>query len=385
MTGRATGPLTGPSSDRRTTGRVTGSPTEPPTDRPIAVTMGDPHGIGPEITVKACADPRLQALTHPAPSPALSPSPPVSPSAAFAPLLVIGDPGALRRACRTTGVPLHVRSVQAAAGAGRTPGVLDVLPVGPALPEDLALGTVAATAGAASFAYVRKGIELALAGEVRALTTAPVNKEALRLAGIPHPGHTEILAEFSGTERYAMMMANDELRVVLVTVHQSLRDAVDALTVARELDVIRLAHRALRRTGGTAPPRIAVAGLNPHAGENGLFGREDLDVIAPAVRAARAEGIDASGPWPADTVFMRARAGEFDAVVAQYHDQGLIPVKYLGLEHGVNITLGLPFVRTSVDHGTAFDLAGTGTADHTSLLTALRHAAELTACVTPPS
>jgi 4-hydroxythreonine-4-phosphate dehydrogenase len=173
-----------------------------------------------------------------------------------------------------------------------------------------------------------------------------------------------------------MMMANDELRTVLVTVHQSLRTAIDALTVDRELDTVRLTHRALRGTS-TRRPRIAVAALNPHAGENGLFGREDLDVIAPAVRAARAEGIDASGPWPADTVFMRARAGEFDAVVAQYHDQGLIPVKYLGLERGVNITLGLPFVRTSVDHGTAFDLAGTGTADHTSLLTALHHAAEL--------
>ncbi|MEV5974528.1 4-hydroxythreonine-4-phosphate dehydrogenase PdxA [Streptomyces sp. NPDC051921] len=323
--------------------------------------MGDPHGIGPEITVKAFADPRRPAS---------------------APVLVIGDPGVLAGACRATGTRLHVRTVESPAGAGRTPGVLDVLAAGPALPADLALGTVAAVAGAASYAYVRRGVDLALAGDVRAIVTAPINKEALRLAGLPHPGHTEILAELSGTGRYAMMMANDELRVVLVTVHQSLRTALDALTVERELDVIRLTHEALRAAGGEGagrPPRIAVAGLNPHAGENGLFGREDLDVIAPAVRAARAEGIDASGPWPADTVFMRARAGEFDAVVAQYHDQGLIPVKYLGLEHGVNITLGLPFVRTSVDHGTAFDLAGTGTADHTSLLTALRHADELAA------
>ncbi|MFG3348512.1 4-hydroxythreonine-4-phosphate dehydrogenase PdxA [Streptomyces sp. NPDC048018] len=325
--------------------------------RPLALTMGDPHGIGPEITVKACADPRRPA---------------------GAPLVVIGDPGALARACRTSGTRLQVRTVPTPAGAGGTPGVIDVLPEGPALPADLALGTVAAEAGAASYAYVRRGVELALAGDVRAIVTAPIHKEALRLAGLPFPGHTEILAELSGTERYAMMMANDELRIVLVTVHQSLRTAIDALTVARVLDTVRLTHEALRTAGAAGrPPRIAVAGLNPHAGENGLFGREDLDVIAPAVRAARAEGIDASGPWPADTVFMRARAGEFDAVVAQYHDQGLIPVKYLGLEHGVNITLGLPFVRTSVDHGTAFDLAGTGTADHTSLLTALRRAAEL--------
>ncbi|MFJ9828594.1 4-hydroxythreonine-4-phosphate dehydrogenase PdxA [Streptomyces sp. NPDC101160] len=334
--------------------------------RPLAVTMGDPHGIGPEITVRA-----VHAWADPS-----------RPAAASAPVLVVGDPGALARACRTTGTGLRVRTVDTPAGAGRTPGVLDVLPAGPALPAELALGTVAAAAGAASYAYVRKGVELALAGHVRALVTAPVNKEALRLAGVPHPGHTEILAELTGTERYAMMMANDELRVVLVTVHQSLRTALDALTVERELDTIRLTHETLGGAGGvrggSTGPRIAVAGLNPHAGENGLFGREDLDVIAPAVRAARAEGIDASGPWPADTVFMRARAGEFDAVVAQYHDQGLIPVKYLGLEHGVNITLGLPFVRTSVDHGTAFDLAGTGTADPTSLLTALRHAAQLT-------
>ncbi|MEV5612523.1 4-hydroxythreonine-4-phosphate dehydrogenase PdxA [Streptomyces sp. NPDC052225] len=308
--------------------------------KPLALTMGDPAGIGPEIVVKACADP-----------------------ARTVPVVVIGDPAALARAAATTGV--------------RLPEDVDVIPE-TCLEPPLPWGELDARAGAASYAYIRRGVELALAGEVRALVTAPVNKEALRLAGIGHPGHTEILAELSGTTDYAMMMANDELRVVLVTVHQSLRSALDAITTERVLDVVRLTHRTLCRTG-TAAPRVAVAGLNPHAGENGLFGREDLDVIAPAVRAARAEGIDASGPWPADTVFMRARAGEFDAVVAQYHDQGLIPVKYLGLERGVNITVGLPFVRTSVDHGTAFDLAGRGVADHTSLLTALRHADALTA------
>ncbi|MET9622083.1 4-hydroxythreonine-4-phosphate dehydrogenase PdxA [Streptomyces sp. NPDC006464] len=326
---------------------------------PLALTMGDPNGIGPEITVKACADPRRRP-----------------------PVVVIGDPDALDRAARTTGVRLTVRPVDTVAAAVHRPGVLDVLAEG-VLPPDLRSGTVDARAGAASFHYVRRGIELALRGEVRGITTAPINKEALRRAGLPYPGHTEILAELSGTGDYAMMMANGELRVVLVTVHQSLRTALDALTTARELDIVRLTHRTLRR-GGIARPRIAVAALNPHAGENGLFGREDLDIIAPAVRAARSEGIDASGPWPADTVFMRARAGEFDAVVAQYHDQGLIPVKYLGLEHGVNITIGLPFVRTSVDHGTAFDIASTGTADHTSLLTALHQADDLAAGATVP-
>ncbi|MEU9998709.1 4-hydroxythreonine-4-phosphate dehydrogenase PdxA [Streptomyces sp. NPDC050848] len=329
---------------------------------PIALTMGDPNGIGPEITVKAYADPRRRP-----------------------PIVVIGDPATLTRACRITGTELTVRPIASVADAAHDPRALDVL-AEDTLPGDLELGTVDARAGAASFRYVRRGIELALRGEVRALTTAPINKEALGLAGLPYPGHTEILAELSGTSDYAMMMANDELRVVLVTVHQSLRTAIDSLTVARELEIIRLTDRTLRAGRATGPsgarPRIAVAALNPHAGENGLFGREDLDIIEPAVQAARREGIDASGPWPADTVFMRARAGEFDAVVAQYHDQGLIPVKYLGLEHGVNITIGLPFVRTSVDHGTAFDLAGQGTADHTSLLTAL-HQADALAAQTP--
>ncbi|WP_218009696.1 4-hydroxythreonine-4-phosphate dehydrogenase PdxA [Actinomadura kijaniata] len=321
--------------------------------KPIAITMGDPCGIGPEIVVRACADPRLTL-----------------------PVVVIGDVGVLRRADRVTGAGLEFRPVASAGRAAYTPGTVDVLPESD-LPADLPWGVLDARAGAASFRYVRRGIELALAGEVRALVTAPINKEALRLGGVPYPGHTEILADLSGTGDYAMMMANEQLRVVLVTVHLSLRDAIGSLDVDRELAIIRLADRTLRR-GGLASPRLAVAGLNPHAGENGLFGDEDLRIIAPAVRAARAEGIDASGPWPADTVFMRARAGEFDAVVAQYHDQGLIPVKYLGLEDGVNITIGLPFVRTSVDHGTAFDIAGTGAADHAALLTALRHAADLT-------
>lgn len=318
--------------------------------KPIALTMGDPCGIGPEIVLKACADPTRTAV----------------------PVVVIGDPGVLAHAERVVRSGLAVRPIATLDEAAYAPGAVDVLVEGE-LPADLPWGVVDARAGDASYRYVRRAVELALSGAVRAMATAPINKEALRLAGIPHPGHTEILAELSGTADYAMMMATDELRVVLVTVHQSLRSAIESLTPDRELDIIRLTDRTLRR-GGLPAPRIAVAGLNPHAGENGLFGREDLDVIAPAVAAARAEGIHADGPLPADTVFLRARTGEFDAVVAQYHDQGLIPVKYLGLQHGVNITIGLPFVRTSVDHGTAFDLAGTGTADHAALLTALRHA-----------
>jgi 4-hydroxythreonine-4-phosphate dehydrogenase len=319
---------------------------------PIAVTMGDPTGIGPEITAKLFADPCRDV-----------------------PAVVVGDPRILSRACEVVAAPLRVHPIDSIDQARHVPDTVDVL-AETDLPADLPYGFVDGRSGEASFRYVRRGIELALAGDVRALTTAPINKEALRAAGLSYPGHTEILADLTGTRDYAMMMANDELRVVLVTVHQSLRTALDAITVARELEIIRLTHRTLAREG-RSHPRIAVAGLNPHAGENGLFGREDLDIIAPAVEAARSEGIDASGPWPADTVFMRARIGEFDAVVAQYHDQGLIPVKYLGLEQGVNITIGLPFVRTSVDHGTAFDIAGRGIADHSSLLTALRHADRL--------
>lgn len=317
--------------------------------RPIAITMGDPAGIGPEIILKLIADERCDV-----------------------PVVVIGDSGVLARAAAVAGLDVPIRTV---------PSVEDLIPVTrvaqvlseTALPEDLAWGRVDGRAGQAAFRYVAKGIELALAGQVAALVTAPLNKEALRLAGLPYPGHTEILAELGGSGDYAMMMVNEHLRVVLVTIHEPLRAALDGITIEAEKTAIRLAHGALRRAGVTEP-RVAVAGLNPHAGENGLMGREDLDIIAPAVRSARADGIDASGPWPPDTVFMRARNGEFDVVVAQYHDQGLIPVKYLGLEHGVNVTIGLPFVRTSVDHGTAFDIAGKGIADHTSLLTALRHA-----------
>ncbi|WP_233630839.1 4-hydroxythreonine-4-phosphate dehydrogenase PdxA [Delftia sp. S66] len=256
------------------------------------------------------------------------------------------------------------------------PATVFVLQTGGPLPEDLAWGRIDARAGAACHAYIQRGIDLALAGEVAGLVTAPIHKEALRAAGCPHPGHTEMLAERSGTRDFAMMLANDELRVLLVSIHVPLQQAIAAVTPDNELRAIRLAHRACRAFG-IARPRVAVAGLNPHAGENGLFGDEDRSVIIPAIAAARAEGIDANGPWPGDTVFMRARRGEFDVVVAQYHDQGLIPVKYLGVEQGVNITVGLPFVRTSVDHGTAFDIAGTGRADHASLACALRQAAAM--------
>ena len=330
-----------------------GSPKMQPA--PLAITMGDPAGIGPEIVAKLSA----------------------SQAADLPPFLAIGDVGILQRAARLCGVETPVVEVDASALTSLRPGVLNTLQAGPRLPPDLAVSEVSATAGAAAYAYVARGVELALQGQVSGLVTAPINKEGLKAAGVSHPGHTEILAELSGAPHVAMMLANDELRVLLVSIHVPLAEAIEAVTMENELRAIRFADTACRAFGIRAP-RIAVAGLNPHAGENGLFGRQDIDVIAPAITAARAEGLEVSGPWPGDTVFMRARRGEFDVVVAQYHDQGLIPVKYLGIDDGVNITVGLPFVRTSVDHGTAYDIAGTGKADQASLVYAFRCAAAMT-------
>lgn len=307
---------------------------------PIAITMGDACGIGPEIVIKACADP----------------------ASASTPLIVYGDPAVLTREATRLGLPLPAQ-IEACS----------------ALPADLPQGCIDARAGLAAHDAVVRASRDALAGRVRAVVTAPLHKEAMHAAGIRHPGHTEILADVAGVPDVRMMLVNDELRTLLVTIHVALREAIERITLPAVLDTIRIGHEGLRRMGLVAP-RIAVAGLNPHAGEGGLMGREDLEIIAPAVAAARAEGINASGPWPGDTVFMRARGfREFDLVVAMYHDQGLIPIKYLGIDTGVNVTVGLPFVRTSVDHGTAFDIAGRGIADHRSLLAALHLAQTLSA------
>jgi len=253
-------------------------------------------------------------------------------------------------------------------------------------------GQLGASAGRLAAECVVWAAQAALRGELAALVTAPLNKEALALAGAPHagyPGHTEMLQALAAAHAgkplaempVRMMLANDELRVVLVSIHVSLRDAIEAVTFDNVLQTLRITHESLAAILGRAP-RIGVAGLNPHAGEGGLFGREEIDVIAPAMAAARAQGLQVSGPFAPDTVFMRARAkdskpGEFDVVVAMYHDQGLIPVKYLGVEKGVNVTLGLPLVRTSPDHGTAFDIAGTGQADASSLIEAIHMARQL--------
>ena len=332
---------------------------------PIAITMGDVCGIGPEIIAHLFR--RLR------------------PSDCF----VLGDVGVMRRAVQVTGGGLVVADIDAATAVAEVPPY--VLPVlqARALPADLLgapWGAVDARAGAAAARCIEQAVELALRNEVSAIVTAPIHKEALAVAGVAFPGHTELLQSLAtapgGTPPpVRMMLANGELRTVLVTIHQSLRSAIDAITFDAVLDTLRIAHRAARSWGQVAP-RIAVAGLNPHAGEGGLFGDEEIQVITPAIVAACAEGIDARGPFAPDTVFMRARhapghPGEFDIVVAMTHDHGLIPVKYLGIEQGVNVTLGLPFVRTSPDHGTAFDMAGTGRADASSLVVALAMARQL--------
>jgi 4-hydroxythreonine-4-phosphate dehydrogenase len=327
---------------------------------PDVSTFGDAAGIGPEIVVKTFSD--LQFIgQHPA--------------------FVAGDIGVLTEAASRWAPSLAVGRILSPEEHEPAPGCMQVVNLSE-LPAGLRHGEVSAQAGQAAFDAIRKSIEWANEGRVSAICTAPIHKEALAAAGVPYPGHTEMLADLSGTTDFGMMLANPHLRTLLVTVHCSLLDAVRKLSVERVLQVIKLAHRSLQGMG-IAHPRIAVAGLNPHAGEGGLFGTEDSELIAPAVTQARQQGIDVVGPLPGDTVFMQARKGRYDIVIAQYHDQGLIPVKLLGVEDGVNVTVGLPFVRTSPDHGTAFDIAGNGIADPTSLKTALATAHQLARSSSP--
>lgn len=339
--------------------------------KPIVITAGDPAGIGPEIIVKAFRD--APSMTRDC--------------------CVVGDVDTLRRASRALSGPgrlaLPIMRIDEVGDASRVPPRCVPVLQAIAPPEGVVLGQISAVAGRAAGDCVVWAARAALAGDVSAIVTAPLHKESLSAAGFPFPGHTELLQAEAATYLgrpvaevpVRMMLANDELRTVLVSIHMSLRDAIAAVTFGNVLATIRITHRALSAALGRAP-RIGVAGLNPHAGEGGLFGREELEVIAPAIVQARTEGIDVHGPYAPDTVFMRARAtatqqGEFDVVVAMYHDQGLIPVKYLGVEKGVNVTLGLPLVRTSPDHGTAFDIAGLGLADASSLIEAIRMARSL--------
>ncbi|HWR06817.1 4-hydroxythreonine-4-phosphate dehydrogenase PdxA [Sporomusa sp.] len=321
----------------------------------LAITMGDAAGCGPEIIVKALADDSVYQISRP---------------------LVFGDYQRLQQAAGIVNSKLTIRKAGDIAAGVYRPGVIDVLDFAN-IPAGLPFGQVDARAGDAAFRYVEAAVQAALRNEVAAIVTAPLNKEALHKGGHHFPGHTEILAQLSNTADYAMMLAGDALRVIHVTTHVSMRQAAELITKERVLRIIKLADRTLRLLG-LEQPRIAVAGFNAHAGENGLFGREDIDEIAPAVEAACREGIAATGPVPPDTVFFRAVSRkEFDIVVVMYHDQGHIPIKLLGFDNGINVTVGLPFLRTSVDHGTAFDIAGTGVADSSSMYAAIEFAARL--------
>lgn len=329
----------------------------------IGVSMGDPAGIGPEIAAKAFADKALYGKCKP---------------------LVAGDASVMEQAVKIAGVDLGINAIDTVSQAKFEYGVIDVIDLKDVELEKLAFGKVSAMGGKAAFDAVKKVIELAMAGEIDATVTGPLNKEALNLAGYHYTGHTEIYAEFTKTKDYTMMLAEGALRVVHVSTHVSLRQACDNVKKERVYAVVKLAYNAMRDFG-IERPRIGVAGLNPHASDGGLFGCEEVEEILPAVEKARGEGIVVDGPIPPDTLFSKALGGQYDIVVAMYHDQGHIPLKLVGFTwnetekkwnsvSGVNITLGLPIIRTSVDHGTAFGKAGKGTATEESLVNAIDYA-----------
>jgi 4-hydroxythreonine-4-phosphate dehydrogenase len=321
----------------------------------IGITLGDAAGIGPEIIVKALADTVLYQQCRP---------------------LVIGDAAILNRAIRVTSSPISIQSIAHVEEARFQPGIIDCLDM-PLLPTDLQFGQLSAVAGDAAYLFLEKAVHLAVSGDIDAICTAPLNKEAMNLGGHAYPGHTEILAELTGTRDYAMMFVSPRLNVSLVTIHIGLVEAIRRITPESIYRTIVLTASALQRMG-YADPHLAVCALNPHAGEQGMFGEgEEEEKIKPGIQRAQENGLRVSGPYPADTIFYRAVRGDFNAVVALYHDQGLIAIKTLGIQDAVNITIGLPIIRTSVDHGTAFDIAGTGKADESNLTAAILQAVEL--------
>jgi 4-phospho-D-threonate 3-dehydrogenase / 4-phospho-D-erythronate 3-dehydrogenase len=325
-------------------------------ERPaIAITMGDPCGIGPEVVVKALADPRVYASCRP---------------------VVVGNTYAMQQAVKLTGLPLRINETDDPTTAGEDPEVVDVVDIHNLNPEDITVGQISIPCGKAAMEWVSKAGQLALAGIVDGLATAPLNKEAASLAGYQSIGHMELLQELSGARTVATMLLAKNLRVVHLTTHRSLRVACDYVKKDRILDYLQLTHDSFIKWG-FSNPRIAAAALNPHGSDGGLLGNEEADEIAPAVGAARERGINVFGPVPADIVFHQAIQDRYDAVLAMYHDQGHIPVKVYGFEESITANLGLPFVRTSVDHGTAFDIAGKGIAQHTSMLESIRLAVAL--------
>ena len=321
----------------------------------IAITMGDPCGIGPEVVVKALADPWVYASCHP---------------------VVVGNTYAMERAVELTGSTLHINTVEDPANAGRDSGTIDVIDIGNLNPEDITVGKINPGCGQAAMEWVTKAGQLAMAGSVEALATAPLNKEAASLAGYKSIGHMELLQELTGSKTVATMLMAKNLRVVHLTTHRSLRLACDYVKKDRILQFLQITQESFVKWGFDKP-RIAVAALNPHGSDGGLLGSEEAEEIAPAVAEAQSQGINAIGPIPADTVFHHAIEGRYDVVLAMFHDQGHIPVKVYGFEESITANLGLPFVRTSVDHGTAFDIAGQGIATHASMLEAIRLAVAL--------
>ncbi|MEV7870715.1 4-hydroxythreonine-4-phosphate dehydrogenase PdxA [Streptomyces sp. NPDC088124] len=321
----------------------------------IAVTMGDGAGIGPEVIVPALLHPDTVRRCRP---------------------VVIGDAARLRQAADILALTCEIVPVETPEQAEFTDGRINVIDLG-LLPADLPWGQLSAVAGDAAYQYVRVAAELAVRGAVQGICTAPLNKEALHAGGHLYPGHTELLAHLTGVEEVSMMLSTPKVKVIHVTTHIGLIDAVHRIEPGLVERTVRRGHEAMVRAGVPAPV-IGVCGINPHAGENGLFGYgEEEEKIVPAIEVLRADGIDAVGPLPADTAFFLASRGDYDLIVAMYHDQGHGPVKVMGIEAGVNLTVGLPVIRTSVDHGTAFDIAGTGRAEAGSMVEALRQAAEM--------
>ena len=317
----------------------------------IGITMGDPCGVGPEIIATALASPCVRRRCIP---------------------VIIGDIGAMERAVAVCNLPLAIRVVECPEDALTVEdSAVPLLERSFLAEKDICYGYPADAAGKATYDYIKTATAFCLDGRLAAMVTAPISKEAMNRAGFHYPGHTELLAELCGADRYVMMLAGENLRVSLVTIHEALRDVPGLLSVERILETIRVTEVGVRRLTGIDRPHLAVLALNPHCGEGGLFGDEERRFIQPAVENARREGINASGPLSADTLFYAASQGKYDGVIAMYHDQGLIPLKLLHFNDGVNLTLGLPIIRTSVDHGTAYDLAGTGKASAGSMLAAI--------------
>ena len=324
-------------------------------ERPVlALTMGDPAGIGPEISLKALANPQVYQEAKP---------------------FIVGDLSILAKAARFSGMDVHLRSIASPTDAVYQYGTVDVLNMGIVPEDELELGKVQALGGKAAFAYIRRAIELAMAKDVDGVVTAPINKKSLQAAEIPYIGHTEMFADLTGAKEEMTMFSILDLKIFFLTRHVSLAEACRMITKERVLDGIVKSTHALKQLG-LAHPHLAVAGLNPHAGENGLFGREEVEAITPAVEAAQEQGLHVTGPVPADSVFHMARKGRFDAVLSLYHDQGHIAAKMMDFERTVSVTLGLSILRTSVDHGTAFDIAGQGLASPVSMIEAVRVAAQ---------